>query len=134
MASFMRLLIVKRTEISRPLYSFFAEISSGFCDKIHRKFQTYIQYGDVYSCKSLKTLNSKIWKYKGTIYKLRVDNDKESARVLFAKSKNGDLKIIHAFLKSTRKTPAKEARRAISIYQTLEALETVIWDKQLKLC
>lgn len=131
---FMHLLIVKRTEITRPLYSFFAEISSGLCDKIHSKFQAYIQYGDVYSCKSLKTLNPKIWKYKGTIYKLRVDNGKESARVLFSKSKNGDLKIIHAFLKSTRKTPAKEARQAISIYQTLEALETVIWDKQLKLC
>ena len=79
---------------------------------------------------SLKTLNSKIWKYKGTIYKLRVDNGKESARVLFSKTKDGDLIMIHAFLKSTRKTPAKDARQAIAIYQMLDSLKTERWDKQ----
>ena len=93
-----------------------------------------MQHGDIYYCKNLKTLNSKIWKYKGTIYKLRIDNSKESSRVLFSKSKDGNLKIIHAFLKSTRKTPAKEAQQAIAIYQMLECLETVIWDKQLIHC
>ncbi len=130
----MQLLIVKKSDFTRPLYSFFSEISSGLYDKIYAKFQTYLEYGDVYSCKSFKTLNSKIWKYKGTIYKLRVDNGKESARVLFCKSKNGDLTIIHAFLKSTRKTPSKEARQAIFIYQELESIETEIWKNQSKFC
>jgi len=126
----MNILLVEKNKITRPLHSFFDEISEGLCIKIYTKFQSYAQNGDVYYGKHLKTLNSKIWKYKGTIYKLRVDNGKESARVLFSKSKDGDLTIIHAFLKSTRKTPAKEARQAITIYQMPESLETVIWDKQ----
>jgi len=126
----MNILLVEKNKMTRPLYLFFERISEGLGIKIHNKFQSYVQHGNVYHCKSLKTLNSKIWKYKGTIYKLRIDNGKESARVLFSKSKDGHLKIIHAFLKSTRKTPAKEARQAIAIYQMLECLETVIWDKQ----
>jgi len=113
--------------MTRPLYLFFDGISEGLCNKIYNKFQSYVQHGDVYYGKHLKTLNSKIWKYKGTIYKLRIDNGNESARVLFSKSKNGDLKIIHAFLKSTRKTPVKDAHQAIAIYQMLGCLETVIW-------
>ena len=124
----MNLLLVKENKATRPLYGFFESVSDGLCSKIYSKFQSYVQHGDVYHGKSLKTLNSKIWKYKGTIYKLRVDNGKESARVLFAKTKDGDLTIIHAFLKSTRKTPAKEAKQAIAIYQNLESLEAVIWD------
>jgi phage-related protein len=68
----------------------------------------------------------------GTIYKLRIDNGNESARVLFAKTKEGDVIIIHAFLKSTRKTPVKDARQAIKIYQALEDFETVIWNKPSK--
>ncbi|MCU7801164.1 MAG: type II toxin-antitoxin system RelE/ParE family toxin [gamma proteobacterium symbiont of Lucinoma myriamae] len=125
----MNILLVKKNKMTRPLYLFLDDISEGLCIKIYNKFQSYMQHGDVYHCKHLKTLNSKIWKYKGTIYKLRIDNGKESARVLFSKSKDGNLKIIHAFLKSTRKTPAKEAQQAIAIYQILECLETVIWDK-----
>ncbi len=116
--------------MTRPLYLFFGGISEGLRNKIYNKFQSYVQHGDVYHGKHLKSLNSKIWKYKGTIYKLRVDSGNESARVLFSKSKDGDLKIIHAFLKSTRKTPAKDAQQAIGIYQMLECLETVRWDKQ----
>ncbi|MET0086355.1 MAG: type II toxin-antitoxin system RelE/ParE family toxin [Sedimenticola sp.] len=126
----MNILLVKNSKISRPLYSFFEGISEGLYAKIYDKFQSYVQHGDLYHCKSLKTLNSRIWKYKGTIYKLRVDNGKESARVLFSKSRNGDLVIIHAFLKSTRKTPAKEAHQSIAIYKTLESLETVSWNEQ----
>ena len=127
---FMNILLVKKNKMSCPLYLFLDEISIGLRIKIYNKFQSYVQYGELYHGKNLKTLNSKIWKYKGTIYKLRIDNGNESARVLFSKSTEGDLKIIHAFLKSTRKTPAKEARQAISIYQMLECLETFIWDKQ----
>jgi len=123
----MNVLLVKDDKTTRPLHLFLEGISDGLCNKIFSKFQSYVQHGDIYHGKSLKTLNSKIWKYKGTIYKLRVDNGKESARVLFAKTKSGDLTIIHAFLKSTRKTPAKDAKQAIAIYQNLESFKTVIW-------
>ncbi len=129
----MNIQLVEKNKMTQPLYSFFGGISEGLSIKIFNKFQSYVQHGELYKCNSLKTLNSKIWKYNGTIYKLRIDSRKESARVLFSKSKNGDLTIIHAFLKSTRKTPKKDAHQAISIYQsleTLETLETVIWDKQ----
>ena len=124
----MNILLVEQNKMTRPLYLFFDGISEGLCIKIYNKFQSYVQHGDVYHGKHLKTLNSKIWKYKGTIYKLRIDNGTESARVLFCKSTDGDLIIIHAFLKSTRKTPAKDAKQAIAIYQMPEGLETVIWD------
>lgn len=126
----MDILLAKENNLTRPLYQFFNDTSAGLRIKIYTKFEAYVELGDVYRTKQLKTLNSKIWKYKGTIYKLRVDSGKESARVLFAKSKNGNLTIIHAFLKSTRKTPVKDARQAISIYQKLDKLETVVWDKQ----
>ena len=125
----MNILLVENNKMSRPLYLFIEGISEELHIKIHNKFQSYVQHEGVYPSKSLKTLNSKIWKYKGTIYKLRVDNANESARVLFAKSKDGNLIIIHAFLKSTRKTPVKDARQAIKIYQALESFETVIWNK-----
>ena len=124
----MNILLLENNKKARPLYLFFDGISEGLHIKIFNKFQSYVQHGDVYHGKHLKTLNSRIWKYKGTIYKLRIDNGNESARVLFSKSKDGDLIIIHAFLKSTRKTPAKEARQAIAIYQMLDCLETVIWN------
>ena len=130
----MDILLVEKNKMTRPLYLFFDDITEGLCIKIYNKFQSFVQHGGVYHGKHLKTLNSKIWKYKGTIYKLRVDNGKESARVLFSKSEDDNLKIIHAFLKSTRKTPVKEAQQAIAIYQILESLETVIWDKQSMYC
>ena len=126
---FMNIFLVEKNKLTRPLYLFFDRISEGLYIKIHNKFQSFVQHGDIYHGKHLKTLNSKIWKYKGTIYKLRIDNGNESSRVLFSKSKDGDLIIIHAFLKSTRKTPAKDAQQAIAIYQKLECLETVIWDE-----
>ena len=125
----MNILLVEKNKMTNPLYLFLGDISEGLCTKIYNKFQSYVQHGDVYHGKHLKTLNSKIWKYKGTIYKLRIDNGKESARVLFSKSNDGNLIIIHAFLKSTRKTPVKDAKQAIAIYQMAECLETVIWDK-----
>lgn len=126
----MNILLVKSNKLTRPLYQFFNDISEGLCTKIFNKFQSYAQHGDVYYSKQLKSLNSKIWKYKGTIYKLRVDSGNESARVLFVRTKEGDLILIHAFLKSTRKTPAKDAKQAIAIYQMLASLDTVLWDKQ----
>ena len=125
----MRLLLVEKNKTTRPLYLFIEGISERLRNKIFNKFQSYIQHDSVYQSKHIKTLNSKIWKYKGTIYKLRVDSGNESARVLFSKSKGGDLIIIHAFLKSTQKTPVKDARQAIKIYQIQDNFETVIWNK-----
>jgi len=124
----MNILLVEQNKMTRPLYLFFDTISEGLCIKIYNKFQSYVQHGDVYHGKHLKTLNSKIWKYKGTIYKLRIDNGTEAARVLLSKSTDGDLIINHAVLKSTRKTPAKDAKQAIAIYLMPECPETVIWD------
>lgn len=126
----MNILFVEKNKTTRPLYAFLDAISAGLYTKIYDKFQSYVQYGGVYPSKHLKTLNSRIWKYKGTIYKLRIDHGNESARVLFAKSNDGHLTIIHAFLKSTRKTPKKDARQAITVYQMLECLETEVWEKQ----
>jgi len=123
----MNIRLVENNKSTRPLYLFFDKISEALYASIYKKFQSYCEHGDICHGKSLKTLNAKIWKYKGTIYKLRVDNGKESARVLFSKSRDGDLIIIHAFLKSTRKTPAKEAKQSITTYQALESLNTVKW-------
>ena len=125
----MNICLVENNKHSRPLYSFLDDISEGLRLKIYNKFQSFVQHGDIYHNSSLKALNSKIWKYTGTIYKLRVDNGKESARVLFSKSKEGDLIIIHGFLKSTRKTPVKDAQQAISIYYSLDSLHAAVWDK-----
>ena len=95
---------------------------------VFNKLNSYIEHGDIYSCKNLKVLKPKIWKYKGTIYKLRVDAGKESIRVLFAKSREGNLVILHAFLKSTRKTPAKDAHHAIAVYAMQDKLDKTPWE------
>ena len=124
----MNITIIKDEKEAKPLYEFLNSISADLLLKIDAKFQAYKQFGDVYYAKQLKSLNSKIWKYKGTIYKLRVDHAQESARVLFAKVSSGDLVIIHGFIKSTQKTPKKEARQAIAIYQKLSTLETKQFD------
>jgi len=124
----MNIRLVEKNKQTQPLYLFLGDISDGLRIKIYNKFQSFVQHGDVYHNSSLKALSSKIWKYKGTIYKLRVDDGNKSARVLFSKSKAGDLIIIHAFLKSTRKTPAKDAHQAIAVYQLLNCLATPVWD------
>lgn len=130
----MKIRLVKNQKLSRPLYAFMDDIPEGLCMKIYSKFQAYVQYGDIYHGNQLKALHSKIWKYKGTIYKLRVDHGEKSARVLFCKSKDGDLTIVHAFLKTTQKTPKKDAKQAIVIYETLDSLDTVVWDEHANFC
>lgn len=96
------------------------QVSEKLASVICKKFLAYASLKDIYSCNSLKILNPKIWGYKGTIYKLRVDCGKESARVLFAKTSGNDLVLLHGFIKKTRKTPAKEAKIAM---QNLERLQ-----------
>ena len=123
----MRILILKKCREAQPLYAFLDEISAGLRNKIFSKFQSYAEHGDLIHGSSLKSLNSRIWKYNGTIHKLRVDHGKESVRVLFARNSSNDLIILHAFLKSTRKTPKKEARQAIDLYLSLDDLPTEEW-------
>ncbi|WP_256384352.1 type II toxin-antitoxin system RelE/ParE family toxin [Photobacterium toruni] len=123
----MNIYSVKKENRTTALYDFFDEISEKLQLNIENKFKSYQTHNDIYHCKSLKLLNPKIWKYKGLIYKLRVDNGKESARVLFIKTKENDVVIIHAFLKSTQKTPKKEAKQAISVYQQLDDIDIEAW-------
>ena len=97
------------TPTSSSLSDFMQHISTKLASAIEKKFRAYQALNDIYTCNSLKILNPKIWGYKGTIYKLRVDSGKESARILFMCDKNKDIIVLHAFLKKTRKTPKKDA-------------------------
>lgn len=92
---------------------FLNNISDKLAAAICKKFHAYAEFNDIYNCNSLKVLNPKIWGYKGTIYKLRVDCGKESARVLFVKTADNDIVLLHGFIKKTRKTPNKDAKIAM---------------------
>ena len=85
------------------------ELAAAICKKLH----AYTEMNDIYISNSLKILKPKIWGYKGTIYKLRVDCGKESARVMFVKTPHNDIVLLHGFIKKTRKTPNKDAKIAI---------------------
>ena len=104
-----------------PEFEAFLHLVSGkLAAAICRKMQTYSEFDDLYSCSSLKILNPRIWGYRGTIYKLRVDCGKESARVLFVKTPANDIVLLHGFVKKTRKTPEKDARIAMQNLQRLK--------------
>ncbi|MDD3813160.1 MAG: type II toxin-antitoxin system RelE/ParE family toxin [Desulfocapsaceae bacterium] len=92
------------------------KLAAAICKKMH----AYAELNDIYSCNSLKILNPKIWGYKGTIYKLRVDCGKESARVLFVKTADNDIVLLHGFIKKTRKTPKKDAKIAMGNLERLK--------------
>lgn len=102
------------------------KLAAAICKKIH----AYQELNDIYICNSLKILNPKIWGYKGTIYKLRVDCGKESARVLFVKTPDNDIVLLHGFIKKTRKTPSKEAKLAM---ENLERVKNNVGVTQLPL-
>jgi phage-related protein len=92
------------------------KLAAAICKKLH----AYAELNDIYSCNSLKILNPKIWGYKGTIYKLRVDCGKESVRVLFVKTPENDIVLLHGFIKKTRKTPNKDAKIAMGNLERLK--------------
>ena len=92
------------------------ELAAAICKKLH----VYADLNDIYIGNRLKILKPKIWGYKGTIYKLRVDCGKESARVLFVKTPKNDLVLLHGFIKKTRKTPNKDAHIAIRNFEQLK--------------
>lgn len=100
--------------------TFLQGVSSELAAAILKKLQGYAEANTIYPSNSLKILKPKIWGYKGTIYKLRVDCGKESARILFAKSPQNDLVLLHGFIKKTQKTPKKEARIAMENYERLK--------------
>jgi len=102
------------------------KLAAAICKKLH----AYYELNDIYICNSLKILRPKIWSYKGTIYKLRVDCGKESARVLFVKTPDNDIVLLHGFIKKTRKTPNKDARIAM---ENLERLKNNVEVNQLPL-
>lgn len=97
------------TEFDVFLDSLSEKLASAICKKLH----AYAEANQINNSNSLKILKPKIWGYKGTIYKLRVDCGKESVRVLFTNTQNNDLALLHGFIKKTRKTPKKDARIAI---------------------
>ncbi len=99
---------------------FLDKVSDKLAAAICKKFHAYAELDDIYFCNSLKILNPKIWGYKGTIYKLRVDCGKESARVLFVKTPDNDIVLLHGFLKKTRKTPRKDAKIAMVNFERLK--------------
>jgi phage-related protein len=107
---------------------FLNNISDKLAVAICKKFHAYAELNDIYNCNSLKVLNPKIWGYKGTIYKLRVDYGKESARVLFVKTADNDIVLLHGFIKKTRKTPSKDAKIAM---RNLERLKNNVEVTQL---
>ncbi len=109
---------------------FLNKVSDKLAASICKKFHAYTELNDIYICNSLKILNPKIWGYKGTIYKLRVDCGKESARVLFVKMPNDDIVLLHGFVKKTRKTPNKDAKIAMD---NLERLKNNVAVTQLPL-
>ncbi|MCW8827086.1 MAG: type II toxin-antitoxin system RelE/ParE family toxin [Gammaproteobacteria bacterium] len=85
------------------------ELTAAICKKLH----AYSEANEIYMSNSLKILKPKIWGYKGTIYKLRVDCGKESARILFTKTPHNDIALLHGFIKRSQKTPKKDAKIAI---------------------
>lgn len=115
----MKILCVQEYNDLSEFEAFLNKVSDKLAAAICKKIRTYVEFNDIYVCNSLKILNPKIWGYKGTIYKLRVDCGKESARVLFVKTLQNDIVLLHGFIKKTRKTPKKDAKIAIGNLERL---------------
>lgn len=109
---------------------FLQQVSAKLAATIAKKLLVYTETNGIVASGSLKILNPKIWGYKGTIYKLRVDCGKESARVLFVQTAANDLVLLHGFIKKTRKTPHKDAHIAMHNYERVKnnaAVKPVSW-------
>lgn len=114
------------SEFEHFLNSVSAKLAAAIC----KKLQAYVEANAVHASNSLKILKPKIWGYKGTIYKLRVDCGKESARIMFTKTAQNDIVLLHGFIKKTQKTPNKDAKIAID---NLERVENSVEVAQLLL-
>ncbi len=109
----MKILTIKRHNDTSGFEVFFNTISNELAAAIFKKLHAYTEVNDIYISNQLKILKPKIWGYKGTIYKLRVDCGKESARIMFTKTPHNDIVLLHGFIKKTQKTPNKDAKIAI---------------------
>lgn len=116
----MKILTTQESDGTPAFEAFLGGISNELAAAICKKLQGYREANDIYPSNSLKILKPKIWGYKGTIYKLRVDCGKESARTLFAKTPDNDLVLLHGFIKKTQKTPKKDARIAMENYERVK--------------
>ncbi|TKB09295.1 type II toxin-antitoxin system RelE/ParE family toxin [Desulforhopalus sp. IMCC35007] len=116
----MKILTLQGHDGTSEFDVFLRSVSTKLEAAICKKFQAYAELNDVNTSNSLKILNPRIWGYKGTIYKLRVDCGKESARVLFAKTQDNDIVLLHGFIKKTRKTPSKDAKISMTNLERLK--------------
>ncbi len=115
----MKILIIEKSGGTSRFDCFLGVLSKKLSYAICKKLYAYSELDNVYSCNRLKILNPKVWGYSGVIYKLRVDCKKESVRILFVKTGNDNLVMLHGFIKKTRKTPNKEAKAAIHNFNQL---------------
>lgn len=116
----MEILTIQDSNDTPAFEVFLNSISNELAAAICKKLQAYSEANDIYVSNSLKILKPKIWGYKGTIYKLRVDCGKESTRVLFAKNPHSDIVLLHGFVKNTQKTPKKDAKLAMVNYDRVK--------------
>jgi len=116
----MEILTLQEGNTAPPFEQFLQAISAELAAAICKKLHAYTEADTIYPSNSLKILKPKIWGYKGTIYKLRVDCGKESARILFANNKKNDIVVLHGFIKKTQKTPKKDARIAMANYDRMK--------------
>jgi phage-related protein len=108
----MKLLTIQEHDNLSGFELFLSGVSCELSAVIYKKLHAYSDANEIYASNSLKLLKPKIWGFKGTIYKLRVDCGKESARILFTKTPQNDIVLLHGFVKKTQKTPKKDARVA----------------------
>ena len=126
----MNILCLQEADGLSAFERFLQQISTKLSATIARKLLANTEINAISASNSLKILNPRIWGYKGTIYKLRVDCGKQSARVLFVKTAANDIVLVHGFLKTTRKTPSRDARIAIDNYERVKnnaAVKPVAW-------
>lgn len=126
----MKIVTIKENSNPSEFELFLNNISDELAAAICKKLHAYSEANEIYPSNSLKILKPKIWGYKGTIYKLRVDCGKESARVLFTKTKHNDIALLHGFIKKSQKTPKKDAKIAM---ENLERVKNNVEVTQLPL-
>ncbi len=126
----VKILCLQETDGLSGFEGFMQHISAKLAANIVKKLHAFAELGAISTSTSLKILNPRIWGYKGTIYKLRVDCGKESARVLFVKTAANDIVLVHGFLKTTRKTPSKDAKIAMENFERVKnnaAVKPIAW-------
>jgi phage-related protein len=99
-----------------PVQDYFAKVPGRHCLKAIETLQRIGEQGLEIPFPNLKILKQKVWRYQGTIYKLRVDANRVSSRILFCYGAKGEIVLLHAFHKKTAKTPPRDAHLAMKYY------------------